>query len=47
MRETTADAERSPSDAGASARSRGVEVGLDVRRVAFDLQNDVCGEEES
>jgi len=46
MGEAGADAERPPSDATASARSRSVEVGLDVGRVAFDLQYDVCGEEE-
>ena len=43
MRETAGDAERAPSDARASAR--GVEVGLDVGCVAFDFQDDVCGEE--
>ena len=47
MGETAGDAERSISDASASARRRSVEVGLDVGRVAFDFQDDVCGENES
>lgn len=44
MREIAGDAERAPSDARVSARGRSVEVGLDVGRVAFNVQNDVCGE---
>ena len=47
MGEAAGDAERSISDASAPTRRRSVEVGLDVGRVAFDFQNDVCGENES
>ena len=47
MREAAADAERTPPNARASTRGRSVEVRLDIGCVAFDLENDVCGKEES
>lgn len=47
MGETAGDAEWAPPNAGASAGGGSVEVGLDVGCVAFDLQHDVRGEEES
>ena len=49
VREAAGNTERTPPDARARARTsrRSVEVRLDVGRVSFDFENDVCGEEES
>jgi hypothetical protein len=47
VREAAGDAERTPPDARACTGRRSVEVRLDVGRVSFDLENDVCGEEET
>ena len=47
MGETGGDSERSPSKAGGHTCVRSVEMGLDVGCITLDLQNDVCGEEES
>ena len=47
VREAAADAERTPPDARACTGRRGVEVRLNVGRVSFDFENDVCGEEET
>jgi hypothetical protein len=44
-REAASDAERTLPNASASARGRSAEVGLCVGRIAFEFQNDVCGEE--
>jgi hypothetical protein len=47
VRETAGDRERSVSDARACARTRSVEMGLDVGGVSLDFQDHVRGEEES
>jgi len=44
--ETAGEAERTSSDASASAGSRGI-WGMDIGHSTFDVQNDVCGQEES
>jgi len=44
--ETAGDAERTPSNASASAGSRGM-WGVDIGHSTFDVQNDVCGQGES